>query len=185
VWWDAPSGKPKGFHVYRQDAGSSRAKRLTTPLLPLETPVFIDRPKSGGQHRYTVTSIAADGWESPASLSVEIVTGKGAEGPRIVVRRPVSVLRADEPVEVRAVVCGDCPVAKVTLHWRHRPADAWRKEPMRRRFRCSYHVTLMPANRGDGFLEYYIEAADTTGLKSYWPATAPGGRAWTATLTEK
>ena len=156
--------------------------KLTTPVLPAETPVYVDRPTSKGRHRYTVTSVAEDGWESPSSHSVDIVTGGEAEGPRIMVSRPVDILRADEAVEIRAVVCGDAPAADVTLHWRTNPADAWLNEPMPRRFRCSHHAMIVPPRHSAGFLEYYIEATDVTGLKSYWPPTAPDGRAWTATV---
>lgn len=182
LWWDAPSGNSKGFHVYRQDAGGGRAERLTHPLLPADIPVFIDRPKSGGRYRYTVTSVAADGWESPSSHSVEMVTGREAEGPRILVSRPVSVLRESEPVEVRAVVCGDSPVAEVTLYYRLHPSNEWRKKPMLRRFRCTYHSRIPLPVRQDGFLEFHIEARDINGKLSRWPVTAPSGRSWTATV---
>jgi hypothetical protein len=145
-------------------------------------PAYVDLPPSG-RHAYFVTALAKDGWESPGSHAVDIVTGRWARAPLLAVRQPVSILRRDEPVEIGAVACGDSPVAAVKAHYRFAPDAPWREERMRRRFRCAYHLGLEPEyGEEGGLMEYYIEAVGEDGLRSYWPGTAPDGGKCTATF---
>lgn len=184
VWWDPPSGPLpiKGYHLYRQDSEENSFKNVAAPLLSPTSPVFIDRPKSGRRYRYEVTSVSQDGWESPPSYAVEICTDGVEAGPQIIVRQPPTVLWCGEAVEVRAIVRGACPIAEVGLHYRSSREGDWRKAPMFRRYRCAYCQVIPSSCVKDGILAWYIEARDENGRRAYWPATAPKGRSWTATV---
>jgi len=184
VWWDPPANAAviKGYHLYRRDLTEKSLRRITATPLPAKTPVFIDRPSPGKVYRYAVSALGEHGWESPPSHAVDIATGKAATGPRIVLRQPVDILRRGEPYEVRAIVCGQTPIAEVTLCYRSSGHAAWRRAQMLLRRGCAYQQVIPEDCVRDGILEWRIEARDSGGRFTYWPPSALPALAQAATV---
>lgn len=183
IWWPVPDTvqRDAGFLVYRS-SDSGEKIRLTDRPLPADAGMFLDRPGEAGHYLYSVTTIDASGWETPHSHPAEITFGTGSPGPRIVACQPPSVVEAGQPMGVRVVAVGDRLVKKVELNYRSGPDNRWKTLPMLCRFQNSFHTQVPTDQIDSGFFEFFVTATDDTGTTAHWPAAAPQGRPWTASV---
>jgi len=182
IWlsWD-PSAKAAGYHVYRR-ADGGKWRRANKAALDRGCTMFVDRPRPGAYH-YALTAIDDAGAEGPLSHRAEATCGPDAAPPRLVAAKPHSHLPAGRDFEVRVVVLSDRDVAGVEIVYRGKPAGAWRRAPMRLRFRDSYAGAIPGRDIRPGVLVWYVRAADREGRTAVWPASAEAALPWTATVT--
>ncbi len=183
VWlsWN-PGLRAAAQNLYRRNAGGAGAwKKVNRAPLSGSCQMFCDRTVKPGAYEYAVTSVAADGWESPRSHAAAACAGSAAEAPRIIACKPYSCVRAGAALNMNVVAMSDRGIASVALCWRQNGAKDWNHVPMTRRFRDSWGASIADGQILEGMLEFYVEAADCEGRRAWWPlqgASLP----WSATV---
>jgi hypothetical protein len=180
LWWPLPESdaRAQGFHVYRSDGNGAAPIRLTDRPLPTDATLFLDRSAAPGRWRYSVTALAEDGWESPASHPADV----SGSAPHVAACQPPSLVEGGQPLEVRVIAVGERPVTKVDLHYRSGAQGRWQVLSMLRRFRRSYQAHIPAEHVGPGLVEFFVVATDDSGQTANWPAAATQGRPWTASV---
>jgi hypothetical protein len=183
VWlaWEPDAKRTVGQNVYRRRVGGRAWRRVNRKPLAGDCRLFVDRP-APGRYEYTLTALAADGWESPASHAATAICGPEAGAPILVACKPFSAAEAGRPIPLRVVALSDRGVAGVRLLYRSAGERRWQAAPMTRRFRDSYAGVIPGEAVQKGILLFYIEATDAEGRRACWPGTAPE-RPWSATVT--
>jgi hypothetical protein len=184
VWlsWD-DHAKGTSLSVYRKSAGSGRWKRVSKRPLAGSARMFIDRPRQSGVYEYAVTASDAEGWESPRSHIAAASTGVENAGPRIVACKPAGRHPVNTPVPVKVTVLSDRGIGCVSVRFRRAGQRKWQTARLWPRFRNSLGGVIPSSVTTPGVLEYYVEAVDEEGKRSFWPESAPSGLPWSIVFT--
>ena len=182
VWlsWQ-PDRRAAAQNLYRRRGGSKVWKRVNRDPLGRGCRMFVDRPARPGDYVYAATDVDGDGWESARSHPAHARYGPCETGPRLVAVKPPARLAAGEDLALRVVALSDRGVEAVGMMWRPAGARRWRRTPLVRRFRDSWHGAVEGAGLQRGIVEYYVTATDGEGNDSSWPASAPE-LPWTAMI---
>ena len=182
VWlsWE-PSPRTTGYYLYRRAVGEREAQRVNNTPLQATTTMFLDHPAKPVAYAYTLTALDSEGRESPQSHRA-IVKLNTYGAPHLIAEIPPSVHTAGQPLLVRVVARGECPVGAVRLSYRAAGREEWTTLAMLPRFRYSYQALIPAEALTPGMLCYYVEATDVQGRGSCWPLTAHQGVPWSVSV---
>ena len=160
-----------GYNLYRSLSEDGTYTRINSSTINKSITSFLDTDVTPGvEHYYYFTVVSDSGESSPSNIA--LATPTDTIFPEMA-HDPESVVSLGDSLTLRATVTDNIAVTAVNIVFRNAATATWLTRAMAKTDTSRYSITMSGTDIGEQYLEYYIEAKDSTNTALSGSAESP------------